>query len=110
MKLSRLTVRSLAIAVGIALAALAALAYTLKCRSIEFADKALLCSLRLNITIDEIMIISEESSHLTPAGKAKHDDLMRLLNYQERMFNKYRSAARSPWLPVEPDEPQPAEW
>jgi hypothetical protein len=75
----------------------------------EFADKALLCSLRLNIIIDEIMIINEESSHLTPAGKAKHDDLMRLLNYQERMFNKYRRAARLPWLPIDPDSPPPAE-
>jgi hypothetical protein len=68
-------------------------------------EKAIL-AIRLRI----LFRVNEESSHLTPAGKAKHDDLMRLLNYQERMFNKYRSAARSPWLPVEPDEPPPAEW
>ena len=41
---------------------------------------------------------------------AQHDHdpvLARMIDYNAMMARKYREAARFPWLPVEPDSPEP---
>jgi hypothetical protein len=110
MKPSRLTIVALVITAAIALAAVAAVRYLLWCWSMDFRDRASLYAIRMSITLDEFGRTSEiDGRNLTAAEGAKHDALLRLLNYQERMQKKYERAARSPWLPVGPDEDPPAE-
>ena len=107
MKPSRLTI--LALLIATALAAVAAVRYMLWCRSMDFLDQAGLYAIRMSITDDEFSRYETDGRNLTAAEKDKHDALLRLLNYQERMQKKYERAARSPWLPVGPDEDPPAE-
>jgi hypothetical protein len=110
MRLSRFTIKVLATTIATLLAAVTALRYALWCRSMDFRDEAALYSIRANLTVDEVLRTNETPGRsLTAAEKAKHDALLRLLNYQERMYEKYNCAARVPWLPVGPDEPPPAE-
>jgi hypothetical protein len=110
MKPSRFTIKVVLVTLAIALTVLAALRYTLWCQSMDFRDKAELCTVKMNITLDELERTNETSVRsLTAAEKFKHDALLRLFNYQERMYKRYTLAARSPWRSVGPDEPPPAE-
>jgi hypothetical protein len=110
MKPPRFTILTLVITIAMALAAVATVRYMLWCRSMDFLDQAGLYAIRMSITSDEFLRTNETPGRdLTAAEAAKRDALLRLLNYQERMLKKYDRAARSPWLPVGPDEAPPAE-
>ena len=60
------------------------------------------------MSLDSVIMTDEESSQLSADAKAELDTLLRLVRYHELMSKKYRSASRSPWLPVAPDPPPPA--
>jgi hypothetical protein len=110
MKPSRFTIKVVLVTLAIALVARAAWRYTLWCRSMDFRDKAEVCTVKMNITLDELERTNETSVRsLTATEKFKHDALLRLVNYQERACERYERAARSPWRSVGPDEPPPAE-
>ena len=40
-------------------------------------------------------------------GPISEAELLREIEYHEAMYRKYRHAALYPWLPVEPDPPEP---
>jgi hypothetical protein len=46
---------------------------------------------------------AERAFHASLACRIDH----KRVDYHESLASKYKQAARSPWLPVEPDPPQP---
>jgi hypothetical protein len=49
--------------------------------------------------------LSEKALRIIPMQG--HDPLWRRVDYHAHLKEKYRRAARSPWLSVEPDPPEP---
>jgi hypothetical protein len=103
----RFTVRGLMIAVAVA--AVAAVGHTanviLTKRSIVFRAKAdwhAQCfATAIRILEDNAAYADDQARHNVQRG------IGAWLNYHDSLENKYRRAARYPWLPVEPDPPEP---
>ena len=108
MKRPRFTLRVLMIAVAVA--ALVPWGYTLGRRSVAFAAKAQECESKA-----EKGLIPLRASGFGPPNDAeiqlikRHNEWNeRFKEHHRRLALKYRRAARFPWLPVEPDPPEPA--
>jgi hypothetical protein len=107
----RFTLRALMI--GVAIAAVASWAQSLRRRSAEFSANAdrhwanlieLSGSKGRSITARRRILVHAVGG----PENAKREIGMRWLDYEERMYFKYRRAARLPWLPIGPDPPPPA--
>jgi hypothetical protein len=117
MKPPHFTLRALMIVV--ALASLAAWGYVLWRQSAEFAARAReheegrsLCDINLAFVIGRTQ--GRQSARLSASARAeleaKRARLEQWVHYEQRMYLKYRRAARFPWLPISPDPVPPTAW
>jgi hypothetical protein len=89
MKPSRVQFTLRRLMIGIALATVAVEAGLIGCRVVSRLDRAY-----------------DHDRHLNSGRSFKYDSTD-LIQWHERMRLKYENAARYPWLPVEPDPPEP---
>jgi hypothetical protein len=99
MKLPRFTVRRLMVAVAI-------VGLTLGFEVIRRRRVAFLEIARLNDNTASVLR-SELSESDEPGPHGDPITMRRLADYCDAMRKKYELAARYPWLPVEPDPPEP---
>lgn len=113
MKRPKFKLRTLMIA--IAITALPAWAYRLKCRSREFAKESEKHLLEAKYISDYMLTYrgftmwgeAVDQRPLTDADKINYANLEHRLLFEMRMYHKYHHAKSFPWLPVGPDPVPP---